>query len=310
MAQTPLRVLVTGATGFVGRHVVARLKEDGLAVRVLVRPDRARPGPEAEGLEIAEGNVLDAASVAAAARGCRAAVHLVGIIRERPWQTFEAVHATGTAHVVAACLAAGVPRLIYLSALGVGRGTDTAYFRTKEAAEGHVRDSGLDWTILRPAVIHGPRGEFMIQMARMVARPGPVPVVGRGLQVLQPVWVEDVARLVSAALRQEAAIGRTFDVAGPDVLTLRDFYRTLARVLLGREKRLVGVPRAIVRTGAWLAAHLVADPPVTPDQLRMLEASRPCDIRPMVEAFGLEPARFEATLAAYAAELKAAAGLA
>jgi len=119
-----------------------------------------------------------------------------------------------------------------------------------------------------------------------------------------------VARAFVEAVRRAATVGRAYDLAGPDVLTLRRFYRILSRVLLGREKRLIPVPTVAVRAGAWLAAHLVSNPPVTPDEVRMLLAARPCDTRPMTEAFGVEPAGFEPTLAAYADELKAAAGLA
>lgn len=112
------------------------------------------------------------------------------------------------------------------------------------------------------------------------------------------------------APRRDATIGHVYDVGGPDVLMLRQFYRILSRVLLGREKRLMPVPKFMVRAGAWLAARVVANPPVAPDEVRMLLAARPCDIGPMTEAFGVEPAPFEKTLAAYADELKAGAGLA
>jgi len=310
MAETDRPILVTGASGFVGRRVVAHLREAGRRVRALVRPTSARRMEDTGDLEIADGDLRRAEAVTAAARGCAACIHLVGILRERGGATFRAVHVEGTEHVVAACLEAGVRRLVHMSALGVGRGVDTPYFRTKAEAETVVRDSGLDWTMLRPSVIHGPQGDFMIQMARMVARAGPVPLVGRGVQVIQPVWVEDVARIAVGALGRDATIGRTYAVGGPDVLTLRAFYRTVSRVLLGREKRLLPVPRFAVRTGAWLASHVLASPPVTPDELRMLEAARPCDTAPLVRDFNMQPAAFEDTLRAYADELKAAAGIA
>jgi len=303
-------VLVTGASGFVGRATLAALRAAGLRVRALVRPGSARPPALADGVEAVAGDVTDAASVAAAARGCAAAVHLVGILRERGGATFEAVHVGGTRHVLAACRQAGLRRLVHLSALGVGRGVGTPYFRTKEAAEEAVRAGGLDWTVLRPSVLHGPKGDFMVQMARMVARPGPVPLVGRGDQILQPLWVEDVGRAVAAAVARGAGAGRTVEMGGPDVLTLREFYTILSRVLRGRPKRLVPVPTALVRLGAWAAGRVLADPPVTPDELTMLLAARPCDTGPMREAFGFEPAPFEPTLAGYAGELRAAAGLA
>jgi len=310
MSETRQTVLVTGATGFVGRHVVAHLREAGWTVRALVRPASSRRMEDADAVEIADGDIRDAAAVAAAVRGCAACVHLVGLLRERGRQTFRAVHIDGTQHVVGACLEAGVRRLLHMSALGVGRSVETAYFVTKAEAEDCVRGSGLDWTILRPSVIHGPHGDFMIQMSRMVARPGPVPLVGRGLQVIQPVWVEDVARLFAAALGRDVTVGRTYDVAGPDVLTLRVFYRTLARVVLGREKRFLPVPRFLVRAGAWVASHVLSDPPVTPDELRMLEAARPCDAAALRRDFDMQPAPFAATLEVYADELKAAAGVA
>jgi len=309
MAETDRPILVTGGSGFVGRRVVAHLREAGRRVRALVRPTSSRRMDDTGDIEVADGDVRNAEAVTAAARGCAACVHLVGILRERGGATFQAVHTDGTEHVVAACREAGVRRLVHMSALGAGGGIDTPYFRTKAAAEAVVRQSGLDWTILRPSVIHGPRGDFMIQMARMVARPGPVPLVGRGLQVIQPVWVEDVAAVAAGAPARDATPGRTYAVGGPDVLTLRAFYRTLSRVLLGREKRLLPVPRFAAGAGAWLASRLLSNPPVTPDELRMLEAARPCDTAPLARDFDMQLAPFEDTLRGYAEELKAAAGI-
>lgn len=305
-----MKVFVTGAGGFVGRSVVARLAAEGHAVRALLRPPSARALFRAESVETVEGDVTDRAAMTAAARGAEAAIHLVGILRERGADTFEAVHVAGTENVAAACRAAGARRLVYVSALGVGRGPDVPYLASKAAAEERVRGSGLDWTILRPSIIHGPRGDFMVAMARMVARPGPVPLVGSGKQTIQPVWVEDVARVCAGALARDGTIGRTYDVAGPEVMHLATFYRTLARVLLRRAKWCVPVPTVLVRLGARVAVRLLKDPPVTPDELAMLLAARPCDIRPMCEAFDLEPTALETALTLYAGELKAAAGLA
>jgi uncharacterized protein YbjT (DUF2867 family) len=199
---------------------------------------------------------------------------------------------------------------VHLSAHGAALGAEAAYLRSKEAGEAVVRESGLDWTILRPGVIHGPQGDFMITMARLVARPGPVPLIGRGLQMLQPIWVEDLARLLVGALTREPTVGKTFEVGGPDLLEFRGFLQIVARVLLGHTKWQLRIPTVAVRVGAWVAAHASHDPPITPDELRMLLAAVPCNLRPMREAFDLEPAALEPTLTAYAAELRAAAGIA
>jgi NADH dehydrogenase len=305
-----MKVLVTGANGFVGRSVVARLHAEGHTVATLVRPNSLRPLAPADNLEITAGDLRDSAVVAQAARGCDAAIHLAGIIRERGPNTFQAVHVQGAEHMVSACRSAGMRRLIHLSSHGAALGAAAPYLRSKEAGEHLVRESGLDWTILRPGVIHGPQGEFMITMARMVARPGPVPLIGRGLQMLQPVWVDDIARMLVGALALDATVGKSVEVGGPDLLELRTFLQIVARVLLGHEKWQLQIPTFAVRAGAWVAAHAIEDPPITPDELRMLLAAVPCDIRPMREAFGLDPAPFEPTLAAYAAELRAAAGIA
>jgi NADH dehydrogenase len=304
-----MRVFVTGAGGFVGHSVLARLAAEGHEVRALVRPGSAQGVVRAARVEAVEGDVVGASDLAVASSGCDAVVHLVGILRPQGANTFDAVHVAGTRNVIDACYSSGARRFIYVSALGAGRGTATPYFLTKEAAEERLRTSGLDWTILRPSVIHGPRGGFMVMMARMVARFGPVPLVGRGDQVIQPIWVEDVAHLCAEALKRGTTVGQTFDVAGPDVLTMRSFYKTLSRVLFGKEKRCLPVPLGLVRTGARVAARLLANPCVTPDELTMLLAARPCDLRPMAEAFDFTPAPFEATLARYAGELKATAGI-
>jgi NADH dehydrogenase len=313
MVQAAPAIFVTGATGFVGRRVVDKLLAEGYRVRALVhaRPDADERLPQAPaGAEYLPGDVRDRQSLIAAARGCAGAVHLVGILRPRGPDTFHAVHVEGAENVIAACRAAGIGRLVHMSAFGTGRGVPTPYFRTKEAAETAVTASGLEWTILRPTVIHGPTGDFMIRMARMVSRFGPVPLVGAGRQDLQPVWVDDVARTFVKALRLRPTIGQAYNLAGPDVLTLREFYRTLSRVLRGKPKPLVPVPTFLVRAGAWALAKILDDPPVTPDELTMLREARPCDIRPFVEAFDLQPAPFEQTLKDYADELAEAAGLA
>lgn len=309
MADADETVFVTGATGFIGRAVVERLLGRGWTVRALVRPGSERKLPRHDRVEACPGDVRGEAQLLAAARGASAAVHLVGILRETPDDTFDEVHVGGTENVIRACRAGRLERLVHMSALGVARGPEVAYLATKRRAESRVRNSGLDWTILRPSVVHGPTGDFMIQMARMVARPGPVPLVGTGRAELQPVWVEDLAELVARILERPVAAGRIVEVGGPEVLLLREFYQILSRVLLGRRTWLLPVPTLLVKAGARLARAVLRDPPITPDELRMLLEARPCSIRPLAEHFDLEPAPFEETLEAYADALREAAGI-
>jgi NADH dehydrogenase len=309
MPEAAKTVFVTGGTGFVGRRVVASLVAAGRRVRVLVRPGSEARLPEHDGVEARPGDIRDRTTVIEAARSADAAVHLVGILREKPGATFRDVHVRGTENVVHACRTAGVRRLVHMSALGVARGVDTPYLVSKQKAEDAVLASGIDQTILRPSIIHGPRGDFMVQMARMVSRKGPVPLIGGGRQTLQPVWVGDIAELCLRALDRPATAGRTYEVGGPQVLLLREFFAVLSRVLRGRSKTMIPIPTPVVRLGAWLDAKLSSDPPITPDELKMLLAARPCYTRPMEVDFGLAPRPFEETLSEYADELKEAAGI-
>ncbi len=310
MAEAARTVFVTGGTGFVGRRVVARLLAGGRCVRALVRPGSQGRLPDGERVTACPGDVRNPAELIEATRGADAAVHLVGILREKADATFRAVHVEGTENVIRACRAAGIRRLLHMSALGVARGIDAPYMVSKQKAEDAVLASGLDWTIFRPGIIHGPRGDFMVQMARMVSRKGPMPLIGAGRQTLQPVWVEDVAELFARALDRPISISRTYEVGGPQVLQLRDFFTILSRAIRGRGKTFVPIPVPIVRLAAWLEAKVTSNPALTPDELTMLLEARPCNTRPMEVDFGVQPACFEDTLAEYADELKQAAGLA
>ena len=236
----PARVLLTGATGFVGRSVLRELIAKGHKAVCLVR-DRdaflasAKHLP-ADRFEVVSGSIFDHESLAAAAQGADAAIHLVGVIQENRLrgQTFERVHVEGTLNVLSACKAAGIRRYLHMSALGTRRDAISEYHRTKWLGECHVRDSGLDWTIFRPSIIHGPDGEFMHMMKTFVCDvtvpalgffPLFIPVIpyfGDGMKQLQPVSVRDVAHCFVAALSLPATIGKIYELGGPEALTWKE----------------------------------------------------------------------------------------
>src|SRR5687768_55908 len=155
-----MRVFVTGGSGFVGRAVVAELLGRGHAVTLLVH--RGAVDGLTGDVRTVRGDLFDDAALDAGMAGCDAAIHLVGIIFEKPANgvTFDRVHHQGTRHLVDGARRAGVRRYVHMSALGTRPNAASEYHRTKHLAEEYVRASGLDWTILRPALIHGPRGEF------------------------------------------------------------------------------------------------------------------------------------------------------
>ena len=276
-------VLVTGGAGFVGRRVVARLLGAGEAVRVLSRSGEAPTG--AEGVPA---DVRDAAGVARAARGCRAVIHLVGIIRERGDATFQSVHVEGTRAVIAACREAGITRLLHMSALGSRPGARSRYHRSKWEAEQLVRASGLAGTVFRPSVIVGPGGGFLAEVRGLLHRGPVIPIIGGGRSLLQPVWIEDVASCFAAALARPETASRAYEIGGPERLTFEQVVDLVARSE-GVAKPRTHLPVAVVRPAVWLLSRTVPNFPLTSDQLTMLLEDNVCDTAEMRAALGVEP---------------------
>jgi uncharacterized protein YbjT (DUF2867 family) len=222
--------------------------------------------------------------------GCDAVIHLVGIIREHRATnaTFERVHVEGTRNVLEAAKAAGVPRYLHMSALGTRPGAASRYHRTKWAAEEAVRGSSLGWTIFRPSIIYGRGDGFITLLASMVRRLPTVPVIGSGRQRLQPIAVEGVAEGFAGALERPATIKQTYEVGGPDAVTMLDLLDLIGRALGRRRVRKIHVPLGVMTPMAKLL-HSLPGFPVTPDQLLMLGEDSVCDPRPFFDAFQLEP---------------------
>ncbi|MFM7554674.1 MAG: complex I NDUFA9 subunit family protein [Verrucomicrobiota bacterium] len=238
-----MNVLITGASGFVGRAVTGEVVRAGHAVRAL-----ARRLPRTDDVPVVwvPGSVVSPEALSEAVRGCQAVIHLVGIIGEVGDQTFERVHHEGTLRVLEACRSAGVDRCLHMGALGTRPGAASRYHRTKWAAEEAVRGSGLRWTIFRPSVIQGP-GDGFVNLFERMSRWSPVlPVVGRGTARLQPVSVGAVAQAFARALDAEVAIGKTYDLCGPDRLTLPEILATILRVT-GRRRIRMRLPGEIAR---------------------------------------------------------------
>lgn len=279
-------ILVTGGTGFVGTRVVNLLRAEGRRVRCLVRDPERATTLERLGCELAAGDVTDAAAVEAAAAGCDAVVHLVAIIHGSPGD-FERVMVRGTEHVVEAAREAGVRRLVLMSALGVGEDTKdlVPYYGAKWAMEQTVKGSGLEYVILRPSFVFGPHGGAIGEFARIV-RYSPVIPVMAGARRIQPIDVDDVALSVVRAVDVPEAANRTFELGGPEVLTWNELWARLAAAM-GKRRRTVHVPTRLVRLPA-AALERLPKPPVTRDQLTMLEAGDSvCDSSEAIQVFGL-----------------------
>ena len=284
------RIFVTGATGFVGRAVVPALRAHGYAVRCLVRRGSELDLRGMEAIERVEGDVLSPATLERDMAGCDTVVHLVGIIREEPatLSTFERIHTQGTVNVLEAAGATGVRRYLHMSALGSRPGARARYHQTKWAAEEAVRASPIPWTIFRPSIIYGPGDQFINLFAGMIRRSPVVPVIGSGQQRLQPVAVEHVAEGFARAVEVAASVKQTYEVGGPDAVSMVRLLDLIGAALGRARVRKVHVPIGAVRPATRLL-HRLPGFPLTPDQLLMLEEDNVGDPQPFYSTFGLAP---------------------
>jgi uncharacterized protein YbjT (DUF2867 family) len=289
-------ILVTGATGFVGRRIVHELRADGRVVRCLVRDPAKASFLEAWGCELAEGDVADPESLRRATEDCETVVHLVAIITGRP-EDFERVMTRGTHDLVAAATGAGVSRWVHMSALGTSERSKSLvpYYGAKWEMEQAVKGSAIDWTIFRPSFVFGRDGGVLPTFIRQVRLLPVTPVAGDGRRRLQPIWVDDVASFFGKALSTPASVGSTYDLGGPDTPTWDELYRAVQKAL-GKKRPLVHLPLGLLRANAAVLERLPR-PPVTRDQLRMLEFEDSVgDAGPAIETFGIRPISLEEQL--------------
>lgn len=283
-------VLVTGATGFVGSHVVPALLRAGHRVRALARG--ARPSSLPADVRMVHGDITDATRLAAALEGCDAVVHLIAIIVERGLHTFESVNVGGTRELVHACERAGVGRFVHLSALGAAPDDRFPYLASKFAGEEIVRASSLDATVLRPSVLYGQGAGFFRPIVWTLRWMPVYPLPDGGRTRFQPLSIEDLAACVVRAL-DGAGSGQTVDLGGPETLDFRALVEVAARAL-GKRRRMVSVPLAAARPFAFIQS-LREDPLVTNEQLDMVVLDNTCDPSEILRVFGVDPVRMDDT---------------
>jgi uncharacterized protein YbjT (DUF2867 family) len=298
-------VLVTGASGFVGSHVLPALVEAGHHALALVRDEPAKQEVERRltagqrsGVTIRRGDVTKPETLPAALEGADAVVHLVAIPRD--WDggaTLRLINVEGTRNILVATKQAGVRRFIHLGALGVTDDPELHYASSKVKAMTLVRESGLDWTILSPSLLFGPRDGFFNILASLVRMsPGIVPITGKGDARFQPLAIEDLARAVVQVLGDDSAIGREFLLGGPRYWTYREIVDEVLRGMQAK-RALVPMPVPLIRlvAGSMEAARIKAFPVAT-DQLRQLKLDNTGPLDVVREAFGWDPRPMEGGL--------------
>ena len=263
-------VFLTGATGFIGRRLVARLDRPGRELRLLVRGDRPPAGAAGGGgAVLVRGALEDPASYAEALRGCNTVIHLAARTgKARPAEHFR-VNAEGTAKLLDECRTAGVSRFLHVSSIAAGYADKRAYpyARSKERAEDAVRASGLRYLILRPTIVLGAGSPAWRGLAALAGAPV-IPVFGDGRSRVQPVDVDDLAGCLLDLLEKDHFTGEVIEAGGRDVLAIEDLLARIHRALRGREPRVVHLPGRIT-VSLLAAAEIVLLPwmPLTAGQL-------------------------------------------
>jgi NADH dehydrogenase len=301
-----MKIFITGGTGFVGMEIARQLCQAGHAMCLLVRT-RNRPQLEeiqkSAGLDVLDANILDARSLQGLLNGCDTVIHLVGIISELGESTFENIHVRGTRNVVEAAQQQGVKRFVHMSGLGTRANAVSRYHKTKWEAEEIVRGSGLDYTIFRPSLIFGPRDMFVNLFAKIIRFSPIVPILGRRDAIFQPVAIETVAAAFVKSITVGESVGKAFDLAGPETLTMSQIIDQILAVMKRRRFK-VHIPSALARFQAGFLEVLFPRvlrkaAPLNRDQLIMLQEDNVGNAQPANELFGLKPVPFREGIGRY-----------
>lgn len=290
-------ILVTGATGFVGRALLPRLAEAGLELRCLVRPSRRSPRlPRGIPVQVSIASLADARGLRAALVGVDTLIHLAGAEWHGRGGDVFAVDAAGTRALVEAAREAGVGRIVYLSHLGADRASAYPVLKAKGIAEEFIRQSGLTYTILRSTLLYGAEDVFLNVVAALVKLgPGLFLMPGDGRISLQPLWVEDLVTCLEWSLSDLTSLNQTIALGGPEFITFGQMVQTVMEVL-GVRRLVIPVRPPFLRAGAWLMEQILPRSPLTTRWLDHLAVNRTCELTSVTQYFGLKPARFVNTV--------------
>ncbi|HEX6103639.1 MAG TPA: NAD(P)H-binding protein [Alphaproteobacteria bacterium] len=288
-----MRILLLGANGFIGSHVLGRLLSDPHQVRAAVRdPARLKlQFPDVEAVRADLNRMLRPADWRPLLEGVDAVINCAGALQSASGQSLRAVHLEAPMALYRACLDAKVRRVLHISAISADPEAGTEYARTKHAAEEALKALDLDWTILRPSLVYGDRSYGGTSLLRaLAAMPGFIPLPGRGDQPFQPIHLDDLAETVSLVLREPRFARTVLEPVGPQRLTTAEI-ATLLRAWLGLgPARILPVPLPLVRAAARLG-DLVGAGPLRTTAVEQLLHGNAGDPAPFTEATGIRPRR-------------------
>lgn len=302
----PGLVTVFGGSGFVGSQLVRALARRGWRVRVACRrPDRAwklQTSGSVGQIQAVRCDANNADDVASALHGADAAVNLIGILYESGRRSFHVLHVEASRNIAEAVAAAGINRLVQISAIGADPESESDYALSKAAAEMAVRKVKPDTVVIRPSIIFGAGDDFLNRFARMAQFSPFLPLIGGGKTRFQPVYVADVAEAIARATVMPEAAGRTFELGGPAVMTFGEMLKLILRETY-RSNGLIPLPFFAARaigSMAQLTAMVGIPPVLTRDQVVLLEKDNVvADGAEGLAELGVQPTGIEAIAPSY-----------
>jgi NADH dehydrogenase len=287
-------ILITGATGYIGRHLVSRLVDQG--PRCLVRnTSRAESILPADKVELVEGDTTQPASLEAAVQGVDTIVHAAFITadqKQSAGNSYEKTNVQGTSNLIKAAKNAGVKRIIEIGGLGTKPDKPGSYMQGRYLAEKMLRDSGLGWTIIQPSVLFGKNAPFIKGLSGLISSAPVVPLIGGGKVLFQPIYVEDVVTVIIKTLEDPmGTTGKTFTIGGPDYYSFTQVIDELLRAM--RKTRIKApAPTALVGVGAAVMEAVLPKPPLTKAAMTLFSFNNITDLNSVERDFGFSPVSF------------------
>lgn len=293
-----MRILITGASGFIGSHLVQALSEAGHEVIACVRhPDTIwQRWPDITAIQAdfatdhAEGDWIPRLG------DVDVVINAVGIIGEDRGQTFDALHTKTPIALFRACETVGVKRVIQISALGADETAFSHYHISKRTADRFLRERELDWAVVMPSLVYGPGAKSMAMFKTIVTLPL-IPLIDAGDQAIQPIHINDMAQAILQLVEDPSPLRATIEMVGPEPITMRDLYQGLRHWLGLGTARFISVPYRLALYGAhW--AGLLGQTPINAEAVQMLRNGNTGDVGPFITRFGFRPQTIERVFAA------------
>jgi uncharacterized protein YbjT (DUF2867 family) len=286
-------ILVTGATGFIGRTLIRQLSSIGLPLRTLIRPSRRTPRlPKGVPVEVAVVSLADVRGLRAALRDVDVVFHLASAENQGSRGDLLTADIQGTANLVEAASDAGVDRIVYLSHIGAARASGYPAFKAKGIAEEHIRNGKVPYTILRTSLVYGPEDHFTNNLSRLIRSSfGVFPIPSGGRTVVQPVWVEDLVTCMLWSLENNETLNKVYELGGSEFFTLQQIIETIMDVTR-RRRYLLSLSPITLRAMTVFLEGVIPNFPISSFWLDYFAVNRTCAVDSMPRNFGLMPARF------------------